>query len=90
MIRILIVAYCFGIRSERRLCGKVHLNLTYRRFCRLGLDSHAPNHSTFSKNWHGRFRQRAPLRRLFATVLHCYINGGLVGGEIGLHFVAPC
>jgi transposase len=38
MIRMLIVGYCFGIRSERRLCEEVHLNLAYRWFCRLGLD----------------------------------------------------
>ena len=36
MIRMLIVGYCFGIRSERRLCEEVHLNLAYRWFCRLG------------------------------------------------------
>jgi transposase len=34
MIRMLIVGYCFGIRSERRLCEEVHLNLAYRWFCR--------------------------------------------------------
>jgi transposase len=38
MIRMLIVGYCFGIRSERRLCEEVHLNLAYRCFCRLGLE----------------------------------------------------
>ena len=38
MIRMLIAGYCFGIRSERRLCEEVHLNLAYRWFCRLGLD----------------------------------------------------
>jgi hypothetical protein len=38
MIRMLIVGYCFGIRSERGLCEEVHLNLAYRWFCRLGLD----------------------------------------------------
>lgn len=37
MIRMLIVGYCFGIRSERRLCEEVHLNLAYRWFCGLGL-----------------------------------------------------
>jgi hypothetical protein len=30
MIRMLIVGCCFGIRSERRLCDEVHLNLAYR------------------------------------------------------------
>jgi transposase len=48
MIRMLIVGYCFGIRSERRLCEEVHLNLAYRWFCRLGLDGQVPDHSTFS------------------------------------------
>jgi transposase len=48
MIRMLIVGYCFGIRSERRPCEEVHLNLAYRRFCDLGLDDVVPEHSTFS------------------------------------------
>ena len=30
MIRMLLIGYCFGIRSERRLCDEVHLNLAYR------------------------------------------------------------
>ena len=81
MIRILIVGYCFGIRSERRLCEEVHLNLAYRWFCRLGLDGCVPDHSTFSKNRHGRFRQSNLLRRVFETVLQRCIREGLVGGE---------
>ena len=81
MIRMLIVGYCFGIRSERRLCEEVHLNLAYRWFCRLGLDGHVPDHSTFSKNRHGRFRESDLLRRVFETVLERCIREGLVGGE---------
>ena len=65
MIRMLIVGYSFGIRSERRLCDEVHLNLAYRWFCRLGLDGDVPDHSTFSKNRHGRFRESD----LFETVV---------------------
>src|SRR5574340_239690 len=56
MIRMRIIGYCYGIRSERRLCEEVHLNLAYRWFCRLGLDGEVPDHSTFCKNRHGRFR----------------------------------
>lgn len=56
LIRMLIVGYCFGVRSERRLCEEVHLNLAYRWFCRLDLEDTVPDHSTFSKNRHGRFR----------------------------------
>ena len=81
MIRMLIVGYCFGIRSERRLCEEVHLNLAYRWFCHLGLDGDVPDHSTFSKNRHGRFRDSDLLRRLFEAVLRRCIDEGLVGGE---------
>jgi transposase len=81
MIRMLIIGYTHGIRSERRLCEEVHLNLAYRWFCRLGLDGSVPDHSTFSKNRHGRFRDSDLLRRLFeATVERCMAEG-LVGGE---------
>ena len=81
MIRMLIIGYCFGIRSERRLCEEVHLNLAYRWFCRLGLDGGVPDHSTFCKNRHGRFRESDLFRRVFETVLRRCIQEGLVGGE---------
>ena len=81
MIRMLIIGYCLGIRSERRLCEEVYLNLAYRWFCRLGLEARVPDHSTFSKNRHGRFRESDLLRHLFETVLARCIEEGLVGGE---------
>jgi transposase len=81
LIRMLLVGYCFGIRSERRLCEEVHLNLAYRWFCRLGLDGDVPDHSTFSKNRHGRFRESDVLRELFETVVRRCMDEGLVGGE---------
>jgi len=81
MIRMLIIGYSFGIRSERRLCEEVHLNLAYRWFCRLGLEDKVPDHSTFSKNRHGRFRDSGIFRHLFETVLQRCMNEGLVRGE---------
>src|SRR3989337_2395151 len=81
LIRMLIVGYCLGIRSERRLCEEVHLNLAFRWFCRLGLEGSVPNHSTFSKNRHGRFRESDLFRRVFETVLRRCMEEGLVGGE---------
>ena len=81
MIRMLLVGYCFGIRSERRLCEEAHLNLAYRWFCRLGLDGAVPDHSTFSKNRHGRFRDSDAFRHVFETVVGRCIEEGLVGGE---------
>ena len=72
MMRMLIVGYCMGIRSERRLCDEIHLNLAYRWFCRLGLD--------------GRCRTTPPSRATVmagsgsAAVPEC-LRKGLVGGE---------
>ena len=81
MIRMLIVGYCFGIRSERRLCEEVHFNLAYRWFCRLGLEAPVPDHSTFSLNRHGRFRESDVFRLVFEAVLQRCMAAGLVGGE---------
>jgi transposase len=81
MIRMLILGYCFGIRSERRLCEEVHVNLAYRWFCRLDLDDPIPDHSTFSKNRHGRFRDSQVFRQVFESVLKRCMAEGLVAGE---------
>ena len=68
-------------RSERRLCEELHLNLAYRWFCRLGLEDAVPDHSTFSKNRHGRFRDSGPFRHVFKSVLQRCMAEGLVRGE---------
>ena len=81
LIRMLLVGYCLGIRSERRLCEEVHLNLAYRWFCHLDLSDPVPNHSTFSKNRHGRFRDSDLLRHLFETTVARCIADGLVSGQ---------
>lgn len=81
LIRMLLVGYSLGIRSERRLCEEVHLNLAYRWFCRLDLTDAVPDHSTFSKNRHGRFRDSDLLRKLFETVVARCIAEGLVSGQ---------
>ena len=81
MIRMLLIGYCMGIRSERRLCEEVHLNLAYRWFCRLDLEGSVPDHSTFSKNRHGRFRDSDLLRKLFEMTVERCMREGLVGAE---------
>src|SRR6202789_3380434 len=81
MIRMLLVGYAFAIRSERRVCAEVALNLAYRWFCRLGLEGDVPDHSTFPKNRHGRFRESDLFRLLFEQVVRMCMQAGLVGGE---------
>lgn len=81
MARMPIIGYCYGIRSERRLCEEVGMNLAYRWFCRLGLKDKVPDHSSFSKNRHGRFRDHDAFRQLFDAVLRRCMTEGLVQGE---------
>jgi transposase len=81
MIRMLIVGYCYGIRSERKLCEEVELHLAYRWFCRLDLDDKIPDHSTFSVNRHGRFREGDFFRQIFEAVVRACMDAGLVKGE---------
>jgi transposase len=81
MIRMLLVAYCYGIRSERKLCEEVELHLAYRWFCRLDLEDEVPDHSTFSVNRHGRFRESDVFRQIFEEVVRMCMDAGLVKGE---------
>ena len=81
MIRMLIVGYVFALRSERRLCSEVRVNLAYRWFCKLGIEDDIPDHSVFSRARHERFRQSDALRRVFEDVVAKCIAAGLVGGE---------
>ena len=81
MIRMLLIGYCCGIRSERQLCYEVTMNLAYRWFCKLSITDKVPDHSTFSKNRHGRFRESEVLRFVFEEVLKRCMEEGLIGGE---------
>jgi transposase len=81
MIRMLIVGYVFAIRSERRLCAEVQVNLAYRWFCHLGIEDTIPDHSVFCRACHERFRESDALRRVFEDVVAKCIAAGLVGGE---------
>ncbi|HEY2532593.1 MAG TPA: IS1182 family transposase [Xanthobacteraceae bacterium] len=81
MIRMLIVGYCYGLRSERRLTQEVELHLAYRWFCRLDLDDKVPHHSTFSENRLHRFRRSDVFRHIFERVVVACMTAGLVKGE---------
>src|ERR1700681_1349160 len=81
MIRMLIVGYVFAIRSERRLCAEVQVNLAYRWFCKLSVEDQIPDHSVFCRARHERFRESDALRRVFEGVVAMCIAAGFVGGE---------
>jgi transposase len=81
MIRMLIVGYVFAIRSERRICAEVQVNLAYRWFCKLGIEDNIPDHSVFCRARHERFRESDALRRVFEGVVAMCIAAGLVSGK---------
>ena len=81
MIRMLLVGYVFAIRSERRICAEVQVNLAYRWFCGLSIEDTIPDPSVFSRARHERFRESEVFRRVFERVVATCIAAGLVGGE---------
>jgi len=81
MIRMLIIGYVFGIRSERALCREVQVNLAYRWFCGLSIEDKLPDHSAFSRARNERFGDSDIFRRVFERVVAACIAANLVGGE---------
>jgi transposase len=81
LLRLLVVGYLYGITSERRLMEEVRMHLAYRWFTRLSFDQEIPDHSTFSKNRHGRFRQSGVFRKVFEEIVQCCLEAGLVEGR---------
>src|SRR4030081_643365 len=81
MIRMLIVGYVFALRSERRLCAEVQVNLAYRWFCKLGIEDKIPDRSVFCPARRERFSESDALRRVFEGVVAMCISAVLVGGE---------
>jgi transposase len=81
LLRLLLVGYLYGITSERRLLEEVRMHLAYRWFARLDFSQEIPNHSTFSKNRHGRFRQSGVFREVFEEIVRRCLEVGLVEGK---------
>jgi transposase len=81
LLRLLLVGYLYGITSERRLLEEVSMHLAYRWFTRLDFDQEIPDHSTFSKNRHGRFRQSGVFREVFEEIVRRCLEAGLVEGQ---------
>ena len=81
LLRLLLVGYLYGITSERRLLEEVKMHLAYRWFTRLDFEQEIPDHSTFSKNRHGRFRQSGVFREVFEEIVRRCLEAGLVEGQ---------
>ena len=65
LIKMLLIGYLYGIKSERRLVEEVQLNIAYRWFCGLELSDKVPDHSLFSQNRRRRFHDSTLFRDIF-------------------------
>lgn len=83
LIKMLLIGYLYGIKSERRL-EEVSLNLAYRWFCDIDLMQKVPDHSIFSQNRKRRFKAAGIFREIFNEVVLQCIKQDIVSGEIGV------
>ena len=81
LMKMLLVGYLYGIRSERRLEEEITLNIAYRWFCDFDLMDAIPDHSTFSQNRRRRFTDSTIFREIFNRIVKACIETGLVSGE---------
>ena len=81
MIKMLLIGYLYGIKSERRLAEEVNLNIAYRWFCGLELSDKVPEHSLFSQNRRRRFCDSTLFRDIFNRIIIECIEQGVVTGE---------
>lgn len=84
LIKMLLIGYLYGIKSERRLEEEVSLNLAYRWFCGIDLIHRVPDHSTFSQNRKRRFQEAGLFREIFNEIVLKCIELGIVSGETGV------
>ena len=84
LIKMLLIGYLYGIKSERRLEEEVSLNLAYRWFCGIDLTQRVPDHSTFSQNRRRRFQDAGIFREIFNEIVLQCIQLGIVSGETGV------
>src|SRR6516225_8655294 len=81
LLRMLLVGYLYGVRSERKLVEELRMHLAWRWFTGLGFDQEIPHHSTFSKNRHGRFQESKLFEQLFEQIVRQCMEVGLVRGD---------
>ena len=84
LVKMLLIGYLYGIKSERRLVEEISLNLAYHWFCDIDLMQKVPKHSIFSQNRKRRFKDASIFREIFSEIVMQCIKQNIVSGEIGV------
>lgn len=81
LVKMLLIGFLYGIKSERRLEDEVRMNAAYRWFLGMDFQDHVPDHCTISQNRRRRFCGTDVFREIFERIVRECINAGLVGGK---------
>ena len=82
IVKSLLIAFLYGISSERRLEQELRYNVAYRWFLGLGFDERVPDHSTISQLRRRKFNEADLFKKLFVHVLKLCVEAGMVSGKL--------
>jgi transposase len=82
LVKMELIAYLYGIRSDRRLAEEIRLNIAYRWFLGLGLTDPVPHFTTPGKNYSRRWKDSGLFEELFDHVVKQAIDAGYIDGRM--------
>lgn len=81
LFKLVFIQAIDGIKSMRKTCEKIRVDLEYRWFLGIPLGESTPNYSTFSQNYIRRFKDTKVFEDIFVNIVEQAITHGLVKGE---------
>lgn len=82
LFKMILLGYCYGIRSERQLEREIQTNVAYRWFLGLGLTDRVPDHTTISWNRRTRFKDTTIFQDIFDEIVLQAISHRMVSGRV--------
>lgn len=82
IVKMMLLGYIYGINSERKLEQEVRVNIAYRWFLGIDLDSPVPDHTTFSQLRRRKFNNTELFEEIFTEIVRCCIDLGLIDGKL--------
>ena len=82
LIKMLLIGYLYGIRSERQLEQEIRLNFAYRWFLGLKISDRIPHHFTISFNRTRRFQENGVFQEVFDEIVRQAMKHRLVEGRV--------
>lgn len=81
LFKLVFIQALDGLKSMRKTCEKIKVDLEYRWFLGIPLGQETPHYSTFSQNYIRRFKDSNIFEEIFTNIVEQAIEYGLVKGE---------